>query len=135
MSQSESPPLSAAQMDVILEYIPRLEAPDFSPGEWQGGAGQMPYFRDSDTVSDFRRALSQQGVLIVFDWPAWQTEAERYMQDPQALAAAPLIDLRRLLTTHIRADRFHEGHFASVVEDGHILAILRRLRQIRAEME
>ena len=44
-----------------------------------------------------------------------------------ALASADLLTLRKLLTTHIRADRFTEGH----LESGHITAILRQLKQIR----
>jgi hypothetical protein len=35
---------------------------------------------------------------------------------------------------HVRADRFVEGHLASVLESGHITAILRRLRGIREQM-
>ena len=39
-----------------------------------------------------------------------------------------------LVTAHVRADRFVEGHLVSVFESGHITAILRRLKQIREEM-
>jgi hypothetical protein len=42
--------------------------------------------------------------------------------------------VRKLLTTHIRADRFIEGHLAGVLENGHIVAVLRRLRTIRDQM-
>jgi hypothetical protein len=41
--------------------------------------------------------------------------------------------LRKLLTTHVRADRFVEGHLAGVLESGHMLAILRRLKDIRQQ--
>ena len=73
-------------------------------------------------------------MIIPFDWRSWSEEAERYQMDPEALQAADLLTLRKLLTAHVRAERFAEGHLASVFESGHIAAILRRLKQIRAEM-
>jgi Family of unknown function (DUF6508) len=53
------------------------------------------------------------------------------MQDPALLAQADLLTLRKLLTAHVRQDRFIEGHLAQMLENGHISAILRRLRELR----
>jgi hypothetical protein len=92
------------------------------------------YFAYSPEVDGFIRTLNEQNVLVPFDWTSWQGEAQRYRSDPEALAEADLLTLRRLLTTHIRADRFVEGHLASMLESGHITAILRRLREIREQM-
>ena len=39
-----------------------------------------------------------------------------------------------LLTTHVRCDHFVEGHFAGMLESGHITAILRRLQAIRPSL-
>jgi hypothetical protein len=36
-----------------------------------------------------------------------------------------------LLTTHSRKDRFCEGHLAAMFENGHIVALLRRLRELK----
>jgi hypothetical protein len=54
---------------------------------------------------------------------------------PGALETANLLTLRKLLTVHVRKDRFVEGHLARMLECGHITAILRRLREVRAGME
>ena len=43
--------------------------------------------------------------MIPFDWSAWRREADRYHEDPAALARAPLLDVCKLLTLHVRADR------------------------------
>lgn len=43
------------------------------------------------------------------------------------------LTLRKLLTAHVRADRFSEGHLASVLESRHITAMLRRLKRIREQ--
>ncbi|PCC73709.1 DUF6508 domain-containing protein [Nannocystis exedens] len=64
-----------------------------------------------------------------FDGQAWRDEAERYERDPEALARAPLLDVCKLITLHLRTDRFVGGHFASAVASGQIVGLLRRLRR------
>ena len=53
------------------------------------------------------------------------------MDDPAALAAADFDTVRRLLTLHVRADRFNAGHLGAVARSGHLAAVLRRLRALR----
>lgn len=71
--------------------------------------------------------------IIDFDWPSWGDEARRYEHE-EILATADLETIRKLLTGHVRNDRFCEGHLLSVLESGLITAILRRLRVIREGM-
>lgn len=42
--------------------------------------------------------------------------------------------MQKLLTTHVRKERFCSGHLAGMIENGHILALLKRLAAIRADM-
>lgn len=84
---------------------------------------------------DFVQALYDQQVVFSFDWTSWQEEARRYVSDPEALETADALTLRKLLTTHVRKDRFVEGHFVGMLECGHITAILRRLKEIRERMK
>lgn len=136
---TEPPTPTAAQLDAVLAYLPKLETR--SAGQWQGGERRndgsytMPWFEyDAETLA-FIRACGQNGIIEVFDWPEWQPEAIRLYEDPALLAIADLTTLRRLLTLHIRKDRFSEGHLATMIEEGHILAILRRLAEIRRDMD
>jgi hypothetical protein len=85
-------------------------------------------------VDEFIKMLHRQNIIIPFDWRSWREEAERYQKDPKAPETADLLTLRKLLTVHVRAERFTEGHLASVFESGHIIAILCRLKQIREKM-
>jgi hypothetical protein len=66
-----------------------------------------------------------------FDWGEWQPRAHALYRDPQALGRARLSTLRRLLTLHVRKDRFCEGHLAAMLAEGHIQAILRRIAELR----
>ncbi len=67
--------------------------------------------------------------MVVFDWVRWRAE----VSDPTALGGADVLTLRKLLTFHVRADRFSEGHLISAFEKGHITAILRRLADSPAD--
>ena len=80
-------------------------------------------------------ALSAQNLLVAFDWPSWQDVANCYFTDSAALESADLLTLRKLLTTHVRMERFVDGHLATVFESGHLVAILERLKALRAELE
>ena len=83
---------------------------------------------------EFHQALYREKMIIVFDWNNWEEKAKRYQSDPDVAAEADLLTVRKLLTVHARADRFIEGHFVSMLESGHIIAVLRRLEAILATM-
>jgi O-acetyl-ADP-ribose deacetylase len=72
--------------------------------------------------------------VIPFDWPAWHQEAVRYRENRGMISGADLETLRKLLTTHVREDRFAEGHLSSAFKSGEIVAILRRLKELREEV-
>ncbi len=88
----------------------------------------------SPTVQDFIGILYDEGFIRPFDWGAWQGEPMKYFEDPASLDSADLDTISKLLTLHVRKDRFCGGHLADMIESGHILAILRRLKAIREEM-
>ncbi len=126
------------RIDALLAFLPAFEQEgDAWPGEWKGGekdaAGviQMPWFDFSDTMLEFMRACAGNGwVAPGISWvePGLMREL---IEQPAALSAADTDLIRQLLTTHVRGDRFHEGHLAAMVQNGHLLAILRRLAAIR----
>ena len=124
--------LTLAQLDAVLVYLPVISAPGCSFGAWHTQPGEMPYFAYSPAVQQFIASLYAQGLIVKFDWGAWRETANALMQDPALLSQAGLFTLRRLLTAHVRQDRFIEGHLAQMLANGHITAILRRLQQIRA---
>ena len=128
------PEIGPHQIDTVLKYLPIFEAQDYQFGHWVEQEGRFPYFSFSPEVDEFVDTLYKQNIIIPFDWVNWREEAEGCQSDPAALETADLLTLRKLLTAHIRADRFVEGHLASIFESGHIAAILRRLKQIRDKM-
>ena len=134
MGPDSVPEIGLQEIDALLRYLPIFEKQDYQFGQWLEPEGQFPYFSFSPEVDEFIGALRKQGIIIRFDWTSWRKEAERYQTDPKALETADLLTLRKLLTVHVRAERFTEGHLANVFGSGHIIAILRRLKQIREKM-
>jgi len=121
------PEISKANILAILKYILVFEGEGFEPGEMVTDRG-MPYYSYNNEVLNFVQDLYDNNIIYSFDWPAWEKEAENLYNDPEALASADLDTLRKLLTVHVRKDRFSEGHLADVIRDGHVLDILRGLK-------
>ena len=85
----------------------------------------------SKEVDDFVEVLYKENIIIIFDWPSWQNEAEKYYNDPEFLKTTDIGTLRKLLTLHVRKERFCSGHLASMIASGHIVNILKQLKTIR----
>ncbi|MBZ5710177.1 DUF6508 domain-containing protein [Nannocystis pusilla] len=132
MVDADGPTLpSRADIDAVLAFLPLLERPDFEATRWTRQGSWLPRLVDAPEVRQLQQALARHGFVVAFDWQSWHAEAEHYQRDPAALAGASLADVCRLLTLHLRSDRFIHGQFAAAVASGQIAALLRRLRAIR----
>ena len=125
-------PASEPRVGRLLTFLPLFEQPGYSYGEWRSPPGQFAYFAANEDVGRFIQVLYEDGWIEPFDWARWQPRAEALYRDPAAIARARLSTLRKLLTLHARKDRFCEGHLASMLGEGHIVAILRRIAELRA---
>jgi hypothetical protein len=126
------PSITFHQIDSLLPFLDRFEAADFSAGTWNTTPGQMPWFDYAESVNQFQKALYDNGWIKSFDWTNWQDTAIQYVKNPHKIEAADAETIQKLFTTHIRKDRFCEGHLAAMIENRHIVALLRRLKNIRA---
>lgn len=132
---NDPPRLTLAQIDAILAFLPIFEQPGYSFGTWHAPEGVFPFWDPSAEVQAFTQTLYDQQFITPFDWVAWSSEAQRYIDGgDDAFASADLDILRKLITSFMRADRFSEGTLATMFQGGQITAVLRRLRQIRATM-
>jgi len=93
----------------------------------EGPVIEMPYAIYSDATERLLHSLHDLGVLVPFNWPGWEG-IEKY-RGGTGLNTAPVADAVRLATAIIRADRFSEGTIGATLDDGTLLAALRRLRQ------
>ena len=124
-------------VDWAVSFIERFENAEESlvtfheSEEQEDGSFQTPFYVRSPIVTEFVGGLDEKGLVVPFDWPAWSDTADSYIRNPESLLDASADVCIKLLTLHIRADRFTEGHLAQMLESGHITAILNRLREIR----
>lgn len=119
----------------LANFLQEFERPGFKAGEWAGGEEiepnvlSMPFIDYGDVVSSFIDAAYLHGWIVNdFDWGEWSNsaEAKRLHGDESAVADATVEQLRRLLTLHIRQDRFSEGALLKAFESGLMLRIVRR---------
>lgn len=114
------------------------QIPSPAPAEWEeplrGLAALLPLFSglgsDPDTaINALNEAAYRLGwVLTDFDWSEWAhgPECQALVKDPASVASADPLTLARLLTAHLRQDRFCEEHLQAAFQDGHLTAIVRR---------
>jgi hypothetical protein len=129
--------ISREGLEELLSLIPGLANHEGPFGEHdictQAGHVRMGPFIYSPILDRIISAIHRSGIQIVFEWPAWQEEAERICFEPGLLEAADFETVRRLFTLHMRKERFCEGHLADVCESGLMLRTLRRLKELRDE--
>ena len=118
---------SQRNVGAILAFLPVFDSPGFKFGETVAPPGQFPYARMAPEVDGLIKSLYDNGWVEPFDWSEFQDEAIGYFENPTRLETADLETIRKLLTLHVRKDRFCDGHFLEILEAGQIQAILRRL--------
>ena len=132
---AEVSPVTGKYIDAILPFLEQFEEAGFSVGTWPNELGVMSYFNFNEEVLEFQQILyANDWVTPKVDWGEWQDVAEDYVDSPEKIKSADVVTVQKLFTTHVRKDRFCEGHLASMFENGHILALLRRLKDTRKSM-
>ena len=125
-------PVTGKHIDAILPFLEQFEEAGFSVGTWHNEPGVMPWFNYDEAVMEFEQILyANDWVTPEVDWVQWQDVAVEYVGLQEKIDSADVLTLKKLFTTHVRKDRFCEGHLATMFENGHIVALLRRLKEIR----
>ncbi|AJI08366.1 C-5 cytosine-specific DNA methylase family protein (plasmid) [Bacillus cereus 03BB108] len=80
----------------------------------------------------FEKFLYQNEFILNFDYISWgKTEkVDRYIKNENVVKEANLITIKKLLTYHLRMNRFYEGYLCDVIYIGHMSCIIRRLMKI-----
>ena len=127
-------------VDEVLQYLSYFANPnnkfyeiDESPLNMPNILNIEPYIY-SEKVSEFITTLYRCNFIQEFDWSSWHDECEKYQKEPHLMSDINLEIIIKLLTTHMRADRFITGHLVSVIDNGHLLKILERLAEIKREL-
>jgi hypothetical protein len=126
------------KMDELLRFLPLFEKPDREyVKDWGGGeftsdgAITVPYPIYYDDVLEFFRLAGQTHWS---DFHYKPLKAYEMLSDDDFIATASLDDVKTMLTYCVRGERFADGHWGHMLESGRIVALLRRLAELREEL-
>ena len=128
-----------AQIDGLLRFLFLFDVPDRDFVEsWAGGqktesgAITMPYPVYPEDVVQFYRLAGQP---CWSDYDCEPTKAARMLEDDAFIQRATLAEIATMLTYCVRGERFSDGHWAAMLASGKIVALLKRLRVLRGQMQ
>jgi hypothetical protein len=120
-----------------VAFLQQLYAADFAPvRRWAGGEKQpdgsitMPWPEYEDTVEKFFRAAG----AACWNYPDYSPAVVgELLRDETAVSKADLDTIKTLLTFCVRGERFCDGHWGAMIEEGRVRRLLERLAEIRAQ--
>jgi hypothetical protein len=139
LPSDESPEITPQRIDELLRFLPLFEKPgrefvlrwDDVEAVRDGAAAPPAPVYPAD-VEEFFQLAAQ---------PWWRdqrylaTNAPRMLTDDGAMARASLDQIKTMLTYCVRGERYRPGHWAQALESGRITALLRRLSELRRQIE
>ncbi|HZP81518.1 MAG TPA: DUF6508 domain-containing protein [Chthonomonadaceae bacterium] len=127
--------LQQQKTDELLQFQPLLEQCNGRYiVKWGGGqkldngAIQWSYPIYDESVSNFFHCA---GHSYWSDCRYKPEEAERMLKDKELICTATIGQFRTMLTYCVRGERFCEGHWATMLENGKVQALLYRLQQMK----
>ena len=128
---------SRQDIEKLISFAPRIDALDRSAiVRWRGGESgedgslSAPYPEYHEVVSQFYEAASGE-CWCGYDYDSG--EAGRMLEDWIAVRSATLAHIKTMLTFCVRGERFCDGHWAAMIEAGHIGRLLDRLEALAGE--
>jgi hypothetical protein len=135
MKNPELPSLE--QIERLSAYLARLYAKGFLPiHDWSGGERQnngsftMPYPNYNPLVEEFFHLVSSDGWL---DYEYDPEPSYQMLKDEDRIKTASLAEIKTMLTFCVRGERFSDGHWGEMIEEGYIRRLLERLNEIKSE--
>jgi hypothetical protein len=134
MDQNQLPTLQ--EIEELTAFLPRLYAEGFSPiTNWSGGEKQkdgsltLPYPDYDPLVEEFFRSVSRSWLDYEYD----PEQAYEMLKNANLVKTASLSQIKTMLTFCVRGERFSDGHWGAMIEQGYIRLLLERLNVIKEE--
>jgi uncharacterized protein DUF6508 len=110
----------------LLGFLQFFDPPQEPHQRSQGGSHLGPIYHDH-VVAFFTLASDDYWMEEACDF----TQLKELIADDRLIDSADLSTLRRLLTYCVRGESILDGHWGSMVNQGRIVAILRRMSDLR----
>jgi len=128
---------TVADFDKLLGYLPLLYADGLKPihrwgggSKTDGGVFAMPCPVYEEIVVQFFEAVAGECWT---DYEYISKRIGKVIRDPQRVARATLEEIKTMLTWCVRGERFCDGHWGNVIEEGYVRNVLLRLRELRPQ--
>src|SRR5687768_16084738 len=96
---------------LVAEYLTKMKVADWwkgpeSPSRTEAdGVVVLGHRSGTNVLSAFVKACYDIGFCFPFRWTVFSEEGRRLVEEPRAIEEASLLQLRKLLTMIVRADR------------------------------
>ncbi len=135
--KNQTPLPTLQDIEALTAYLPRLYAEGFSPiVRWEGGERlkdgsiTLSYPEYDPLVEEFFRHVSSRWLDYEYD----PEKAYQMLKDENRVKAASLAEIKTMLTFCVRGERFSDGHWAVMIEQGYIRRLLERLNKLKLEL-
>ena len=125
------------EMQELAAFLPRLYSNGFkSVLKWNGGnQGKdgyltLPWPEYNPVVAKFYYFAANPCWL---DYEYRPEEAARMLKDEDYVKSASLAQIKTMMTYCVRGERFSDGHWADMIENGNIRRILERINELSAD--
>jgi len=126
------------EIETLTSFLPRLYAEGFSPvAHWYASeklkdcSYTLPDPKYNPLVQEFFRRVSDDGWL---DYEYNPDQGYQMLQDEKLIKTASLPQIQTMLTFCVRGERFSDGHWEGMIEQGHIRRLLERLHEIKSSL-
>ncbi len=132
------PEPSLADLEAVAAFTEALCGSDMDLGHWAGGASaregypQVPWFQTSNLISQWEQALYERNIITSYGEDGWFDRMHAFSAEPDSLASADLLTIRKVLTTIVRGERFCDGHIQGMFSNGVAQAAMARLSKLIA---
>lgn len=114
-------------VDVILEYLPYFEDTENEFVRIEGG--QRIY---DDEADFFKDDLYQENIYKTFDnQKDWEDKGWKYINNHELIKRLDLLSIQKIVYLIMQKENTRPGFLGKLMEDGTVLTILRRLKEIR----
>ena len=124
-------------IQALVDFLRRLYGDGTPPPviRWitktKDGTLTLPWPEYDETVERFIELIVSQGCWMDTEYVPEQ--AKRLLMDEAAVRRAAIPEIRQMLTLVVRGERFCDGWWASLIDDGHVRRLLERLVEIEQE--
>lgn len=135
MTPTTTRPPTAQEIAELVAFLPRLDSEGTPPIiRWHGGPGAAtgasawPWPEYQPVVVAFFGAVSKDCWLdYAYDW----NRAAALLADSEAVRNASMDEIKTMLTYCLRGERFSDGHWGILIENGAIRRLLQRLQVLQ----